>query len=73
MGHSLRGAEGMGDWWATLSLLSRHTAAEWQLWMVLEFRLWFMRHFFFFNSKENRIKKKTSEFQMEIKGCAELR
>lgn len=47
----------MGDWWATLSLLSRHTAAEWQLWMVLEFRLWFMRHFFF-NSKENRIKKK---------------
>ena len=43
----------MGDWWAPLSLLSRHTAAEWQLWMVLVFRLWFMRRFF--NSKVNRI------------------
>lgn len=43
----------MGDRWATLSLLSRHAAAEWQLWMELVFRLRFMRRFF--NSKVNRI------------------
>lgn len=69
---SLRGAEGMGDWWGH-SVPPKQTHGC-RMAALDGACVQAVVHEAFFNSKENIIyKRKISKFQRNIKGCAELR